>query len=89
MNNDAPDIRANAALSIGRLEPQAARQNLEKRLAEEQDTSVLPALIEALEVVGTSETLPLLDGYLSNSSTHTRQAARRAIDAIKARDQFI
>lgn len=89
LNNDAPDIRANAALSIGRLEPQAARQNLEKRLAEEQDTNVLPALIEALEVVGTSETLPLLEGYLSNPSTQTRQAVRRAIATIQARDQFI
>lgn len=89
LNHDSADIRANAAQSIGRLEPQAACQNLEKRLTVEQDTRVLPALIEALEVVGTQETLPMLEGYLSNPSTQTRQAARRAIAAIQARDQFI
>ena len=89
LDNNSPEVRANAAQSIGRLEPQAACQNLEKRLAVEQDASVLTALIEALDVVGTHESLPLLEGYLTNSSTQTRHAARRAIDNIRSRDQFI
>ncbi len=69
--------------------PSPHARNLEKRLAVEEDSHVLTVLIEALAVVGTQETLPKLEGYLSNPSTQTRQAARRVIAEIQARDQFV
>lgn len=78
-------LRGYAAEAIGRLDPPEGRKRLEERISQEEDPWVLRKIILALSMVGTIETVPLLEAYNQTGWVQLRSVVHSAISEIRRR----
>jgi HEAT repeat protein len=78
--------RGYAAMAIAGLDFKNARQQIETLMTQEKEPWVLRQCAEALGLVGTLESLPLLEKHLRSPESSARWMVRRAIHEIIERN---
>jgi len=86
LNDENPAIRGYAVDSLLHLDLPDARECIEKRLASEEDPTVIRKCAEALTKIGAVSSLPELEHHLYNEYSRTRWALRKAVSEIRQRN---